>query len=115
MTDQRGRAPKRLEASPLELRLYIIAVLSGVYLTAWWAVAGVGSIAVPAPAVPAAAAAAEVVPRSSSTVPAGWHVATEADLAGRATIPAAGPPRSIVPTVVRGPVSRPVRVRTRSS
>lgn len=118
MTDRPARAAPRLPASPLELRLYALAVLAVVYLVAWRAIAAGGS---PGPVTPTAAA--QPGPGAATTVwlddlppaqrpslaslalPAGWRIATRGERAVAAT----------APRVVRAPTPRALRVRTRSS
>jgi hypothetical protein len=102
----------RIAASPLELRLYVVAVLAGVYLLTWRSIAGAGAPTSALPAVPASPDARRVVwldelpaaRRPPLTVPPGWRVVSRDE-------PATTTPR---PVVVRA-ATRPVRVRTRSS
>jgi len=116
MTDKPVRAAPRLPASPLELRLYAVAVLAVVYLVAWRAIAGGGSSN---PITPTAAAA-RAAPDAATTVwlddlpparrpalalPPGWRLASRGEPAVATT----------TPRVVRVPIPRALRVRTRSS
>ena len=116
MTDKPSRAAPRLALSPLELRLYAVAVLAAVYLVAWRAIAGDGSSN---PAIPAAAAvkASSGAPptvwlddlppmqRPPLTLPTGWRLASRGEHSVATTMP----------RVVRVPTPRALRVRTRSS
>ena len=116
MTDHPSRVAPRLALSPLELRLYAVAVLAAVYLVALRAIAGSGS---PNPVTPAAAAAqaASGAPttvwlddlppaqRPSLVLPPGWRLASRGEPAVATT----------TPRVVRVPTPRAMRVRTRSS
>lgn len=93
-------------ASPLELRLYLVALLGVVYTIAWRAIGG--EAAAPAPV---ATTATEPPPRfvwidtlpadarPAVALPAGWQRASASD----------------PPTRVSVPVRRAPRVRTRSS
>lgn len=99
-TERRGPKPERV--SPLELRLYVAALLAAVYTISWRAIDG------PPPATePTIAAGAppqrfvwiDRIPpamRPSVALPAGWQRASE-------------------PRVVRAPAPRVPGVRTRSS
>ena len=115
MTDRSSRVAPRLALSPLELRLYAVAVLAAVYLVAWRAIAGSEP---PNPMTPAAAPAQasgapatvwlDDLPPAQRPVPAlppGWRLASRVDAAVAAT----------TPRVVRVPTPRALRVRTRSS
>ena len=116
MTDKPTRAAPRLALSPLELRLYAVAVLAAVYLVAWRAIAGDGSSNPVAPAAAEAQAASgapttvwldDLPPaqRPSLALPPGWRLASRGEPAVATT----------VPRVVRVPTTRALRVRTRSS
>jgi len=116
MTDlQASRAVPRITLTPLEGRLYIIAVLAGVYLFAWRAIAGTTTpSAAPRPSVAEVAPAHSlavwlddlpVAKRPALLLPTGWRLASGGEPA--ITLPA--------PRMVRAPASRPLRVRTRSS
>lgn len=116
MTDRPSRVAPRLALSPLELRLYAVAVLAAVYLVAWRAIAGGGS---PNPVAPAAAAAQPasgastsvwldnlpLAQRPSLALPPGWRLASRGEPAVATT----------TPRIVRVPTPRALRVRTRSS
>ncbi|HEY0993956.1 MAG TPA: hypothetical protein VGD80_43165 [Kofleriaceae bacterium] len=116
MTDQPSRVAPRLALSPLELRLYAVAVLAAVYLVAWRAIAGGGS----SNAVTGAAAAAQGASGARTTVwldelppaqrpplalPTGWRLASRGEPAVATTLP----------RVASAPTPRALRVRTRSS
>jgi hypothetical protein len=115
MTDKPWRAAPRLALSPLELRLYAVAVLAAVYLVAWRAIAGGASSNPPravAAAQPASGAPAAVwlddlpqAQRPSLALPTGWRLASRGEPAVATTMP----------RVVRVPTPRALRVRTRSS
>lgn len=118
MTEAKAvRAAPRLQVSPLELRLYLVAALAGVYALVWllvWRASGaspaVAASAAPAPSPPPGTAVwIDELPqaqRPAVTPPAGWRLASRGELVVPAT------------RIVRAPVSRvsrPVRLRTRSS
>lgn len=116
MTDKPSRAAPRLALSPLELRLYVVAVLAAVYLVAWRAIAGSGSSNAITPAAAAAQAASgapttvwlddlPLAQRPSLALPPGWRLASRGEPAVATTMP----------RVVRVPTPRALRVRTRSS
>jgi hypothetical protein len=114
MTDKASRVV--LALSPLELRLYVVAVLAAVYLVAWRAIAGDGSSNAVTPAAAAAHAASSapttiwledlpLAQRPSLALPSGWRLASRGEFATATTMP----------RVVRVPTPRALRVRTRSS
>jgi hypothetical protein len=110
MTDRASRAAPRLALSPLELRLYAVAVLAAVYLVAWRAIAGGDSSNAAAQATSGAPTTVwldDLPPaqRPSLALPAGWRLASRGAPAVATTMP----------RVVRVPTPRALRVRTRSS
>jgi hypothetical protein len=127
MTTDRTREPPR--TSSTELRLYAVAILAVVHLVAWRAIGtpsptkteALGEPPLPVAATPAPLPAAPAqrtvwldelpaAQRPQVIVPAGWKiVAHTSSLA--VTTPAPQPRVQLV----RVPVSRPLRVRTRSS
>ena len=84
-----------------EWKLYVVALLAGVYLLAWRAVATPAPRAEAEPAPPPSAA-----PPIAFEPPPGWQLVTRDRPAVRAPAPT---------RVVRAPARRRVRVRTRSS
>ena len=105
------RPPKRatlLRVSPLELRLYVAALLAAVYAISWRAIGGhVAEPAIAAAPVGEAPQRFVWLDRVTSTtpaisVPAGWQIAS-------------APAASTAPPLVRAPSHRAPRVRTRSS
>jgi hypothetical protein len=111
MTDRPARAAPRIRASPLELRLYCVALLAAVYVVAWRSMsAGAPPSVAPVLAVETATPVARVVwldelppaQRPVLALPPGWRLASRGEL-------------TVAPVVARAPASRPVRVRTRSS
>lgn len=115
MTTER-RQPKRearVRVSPLELRLYLAALLAAVYTISWRAIGGHDPAT--GPAVATAQATSEpqhfvwidTLPptmRPTIELPSGWQLASESQ--SSSTQPA---------RVVRAPSRRVPRVRTRSS
>ena len=116
MTDRPRRTTPRLGLSALELRLYLVAVLAGVYVLTFRAIGGGNGTS---PSVPAAPSPVSALPpaiwldqlpaaqRPAVVPPPGWRLASRGESAAASPAPA--------PVVVRAPASRPLRVRTRSS
>jgi len=105
------RQPKRealVRATPLELRLYLAALLASVYTITWRAIGGHAPAAeLPSPQSQQRFVWLDSLPstaRPAIALPAGWQIASES------TAASAQPPR-----VVRAPTPRVPRVRTRSS
>ena len=92
--------------SPLEWRLYSLAVLAGVYLFTWLSMASPGS---PASATAPAPEPAPIAVRSipAPAIPPGWRLVSPGEVL---TAPAPAP----APRLVRAPPARRARVRTRS-
>lgn len=112
MTDTARRPAAPVRITPLELRLYAIAGLAAIYLIAWRAITGGAwhdPAAAAAPAAPPSAARwldeMPAAQRPAVVPPPGWRVVSR------------DPPAAVdpAPRVVRAPVSRPLRIRTRSS
>lgn len=105
------RVPPRISITPLESRLYIVALLAAGYLVTWRAIAPGASVTIPAVEVArpqSPVAWLEDVPaseRPAIALPPGWRLVSRGE--PTATVS--------VPRVARVPASRPMRVRTRSS
>lgn len=105
------REPPRISITPLEGRLYIVALLAAGYLVTWRVITP--STSVTAPIVDAARLQPPVVwlddipssQRPALTLPPSWRLVSR------------GEPTTTAPSprVTRAPASRPLRVRTRSS
>lgn len=129
MTTERRPSDRtaRARVSPLELRLYVAALLALVYTIAWRAIGAHAPVPEPTATSPATPAATEPtlttnappryvwidsVPPTARPVialPAGWQLASE-------TQPVVAPPTRVLPTrAVPAPRRRVPRVRTRSS
>jgi len=111
MTD---RAIQQHRVTPTEWRLYITTGLAVLYLACWRAICGVAPALPPessrttaAPVPPRATLWLDELPaarRPPILLPAGWTVADRG-----------APGASSLRRLVHAPVSRPIRVRTRSS
>lgn len=116
MTTEPGRPGRaRHRTSPLELRLYVAALLAALYTIAWRAIGGHAAVTesasvpppAPAPSQPPRLVWLDSLPpgmRPAVALPAGWRLASDAR-------PASSQPAQ----VVRVPGRRAPRVRTRSS
>jgi hypothetical protein len=115
MTTERRQSKRegRLRMSPLELRLYVAALLAVVYTISWRAIGGHGPVTDPPISIapmtrqPQRVVWIDSLPPSKRpvvTLPAGWQLASE-------------PPSSLARTerLVRVPTRHVPRVRTRSS
>ena len=113
-TEQRHAPPKaRVRVSPLELRLYVAALLAAVYTISWRAIGGhapatePATVTAPTTSEPQRFAWIDSLPpvmRPAITLPAGWQLASEPQSSG------SQPAR-----IVRAPNRHVPRVRTRSS
>lgn len=122
-----AKPPPLLGVSPLELRLYIAAVLAIVYTLAWRAIGGHAPAAEPvattAPitddAAPPRYVWLDTLPpasRPAIAVPSGWQIADgSAPALAPAPAAASAPPSRVVRAPAPAPTRRVHRVRTRSS
>ena len=113
MTDTPRRTTPWLPLGALELRLYLVAALAGVYVLTFRAIGGghATTTSLPAPTPVSSLPPAvwldqlPVAQRPVVVPPPGWRLASRGEAAVAAP----------APVVVRAPASRPLRVRTRSS
>lgn len=99
--------PPRPRTTPLELRLYAVAVLAAVYTITWRAIGAHTT------APPPVARVDTVLPAPPPVIalPAGWQLATQPAPAAAPRVPAVSQPARLV----RPSTRRVPRVRTRSS
>lgn len=114
MTIEQSKREPRSRISPLELRLYIAALLAVVYTLSWRAIGGHAGPVEPTRAAPSATRDPQQrfvwldslppAVRPAIALPAGWQLASDPQ-----------PSPTLPPRVVRAPSKRVPRVRTRSS
>ncbi len=106
-----ARLPPRILITPLEGRLYIVALLAAGYLVTWRAITPTASVTastVDVARVPSPVVWLDDVPieeRPALPLPPSWRLVVRGDPTATAHSP----------RVTRVPASRPLRVRTRSS
>lgn len=117
MSDKPSHMAPRISLSPIEGRLYIVALLASGYLITWGAIEATNtpsrSVMAPSPISNLAGARPSYIwlddvvreHRPVISLPPGWQLASHLERATTAP----------VPRVTRIPASRPMRVRTRSS